>query len=133
MYWNKPRFWTYILTNWEHTVLYTGMTNHLPFRLMEHYAGMADSFSSRYKTFYLVWQEETRYVNNAIELEKEIKSWKRDRKMQHIEENNPLWHHLNEDLIGNWPPSEVQLAEMRTYRRHEKARVAKVKGVKGGQ
>ena len=112
-----------MLTNWEHTVLYTGMTNHLPFRLLEHYAEIDGGFGSRYKTFYLVWFEETKYVRNAIEREKEIKLLTRARKDALIEAQNPLWHHLNEELLGNWPPAAEQVEEMMAYRKHERTRI----------
>ena len=124
---HQRRFWTYVLTNWEHTTLYTGMTNNLYFRLMEHYAGVADGFSSKYKTFYLVWYEETKYVLNAIALEKEIKLMSRARKEELIESMNPLWHHYNEEIVGNWPPTHEQLAAMMEHRGHEERRIAAVK------
>ncbi|MEO6833847.1 MAG: GIY-YIG nuclease family protein [Chitinophagaceae bacterium] len=120
-----PRFWTYILTDWRHATLYTGMTNHLPYRLIEHFVGIHNGFSNKYHTFFLVWYEETKYVLNAIAREKEIKSWTRDKKVALIEMNNPLWHHLNKDFVGNWPPNEIQIAEMKEYRRHEDERISK--------
>ncbi len=125
MYWNRPRFWTYILTNWEHTVLYTGMTNHMPFRLIEHFLGLDDGFSKAYQTKYLVWHKETRYVLNAIALENEIKNLRRNGKIALIEEQNPLWHHQNEDILGNWPPTAAQIEDMFEYRRHEDLRIMK--------
>jgi len=62
-------FYTYILTNFNQTVLYTGVTNDLERRLYEHYFGIEqkDSFTSKYKCFYLVWYERHQYINNAIE------------------------------------------------------------------
>jgi putative endonuclease len=103
------------------------MTNHLSFRLIEHYVGINDGFSSEYNTYYLVWFEETKYVLNAIAREKEIKSWTRQRKVDLIEEVNPLWHHLNEEIVGNWPPTEAQIEDMFTYRKHEEERLARIK------
>jgi putative endonuclease len=52
-------FYTYILTNFNQTVLYTGVTNDLERRLYEHYVGtdQKESFTSKYKCFYLVWFE----------------------------------------------------------------------------
>jgi putative endonuclease len=62
-------FYTYILTNFNQTVLYTVVTNDLERRLYEHYFGIEqkDSFTSKYKCFYLVWYERHQYINNAIE------------------------------------------------------------------
>ncbi len=120
-----------MLTNWEHTVLYTGFTNHLPFRLIEHYTGINDGFTKDYKVYYLVWLEETKYVLNAIAREKEIKNLKREYKNALVEEQNPLWHHLNEELLGNWPPTDAQVEEMLAYRKHEEERIALIKKQSG--
>jgi len=84
-------FFTYILTNYTKKVLYTGVTNDLERRLFEHYFGtdQKESFTSKYKCFYLVWFERHQYINHAIEREKEIKGWVRNKKVRLIEEENP--------------------------------------------
>ncbi len=102
-------FWTYLLTNYNRTVLYTGMTNDLATRLVEHWIGKESSFTTRYGVHYLVWSEETRYVNNAIAREKEIKRWHRAQKEALIAEQNSAWRFLNIDVLGNWPPTPEQL------------------------
>jgi putative endonuclease len=98
-------FYTYILTNYTKKVLYTGVTNDLERRLYEHYFGKdhADSFTAKYKCFYLVWYERHQYINHAIEREKEIKGWLRAKKIKLIEENNPKWNFLNSEIM-EWPP-----------------------------
>jgi len=98
-------FYTYILTNYSKKVLYTGVTNDLDRRLCEHYFGsdQKDSFTSKYKCYYLVWYERHQYINNAIEPEKEIKGWLRSKKIRLIEECNPDWKFLNSDIM-EWPP-----------------------------
>ena len=50
--------------------------------------------------YYLEWLEETKYVLNAIAREKEIKNLKREYKNALVEEQNPLWHHLNEEVVA---------------------------------
>src|SRR5882762_1219137 len=62
-------FYTYILTNSTKKVLYAGVTNDLDRRLYEHYFGInqKDSFTSKYKCYYLVWYERHQYINHAIE------------------------------------------------------------------
>ena len=71
----------YILTNKYCTVLYTGVTNDLVRRVYEHKNHLVkDSFTSKYKVDRLVYFEETTDVKTAIEREKQIKSWNRDRK-----------------------------------------------------
>jgi len=101
-------FYTYILTNSTKKVLYTGVTNDLDRRLYEHYFGIdqKDSFTSKYKCYYLVWFERYQYINHAIEREKEIKGWLRSKKIELIEEENPDWRFLNKDIM-EWPPRHV--------------------------
>jgi putative endonuclease len=98
-------FYTYILTNYERKVLYTGVTNDLERRLYEHYFGtyQRGSFTTKYKCFYLVWFERYQYINHAIEREKEIKGWTRVKKNSLIEIENPNWIFLNPDIMV-WPP-----------------------------
>jgi putative endonuclease len=105
----RPTFYTYMVTNWFKTTLYTGMTNNLAERLVGHYIGKEGSFTSQYQTYYLVWHEETKYVLNAIAREKEIKHYTRAQKEALIKEFNPEWRFLNEDVLGNWPPTEEQI------------------------
>jgi len=106
----EPSFFVYMLTNWSKTVLYTGMTNNLYARLIEHWIGKENSFTTRYMAHHLVWFEPTRYVLNAIEAEKTIKRYSRAQKEAIIREFNPEWRFLNEDIVGNWPPTPEQIA-----------------------
>ena len=71
----RYNFYTYMLTNYSKKVLYVGVTNDLDRRLCEHYFGtdQNESFTSKYKCYYLVWFERYQYVNHAIERKKEIK------------------------------------------------------------
>jgi putative endonuclease len=98
-------FYTYILTNSAKKVLYVGVTNDLERRLYEHYfgSGLKESFTKKYKCYYLVWFERYQYVNHAIEREKEIKGWLREKKNKLIESENPQWRFLNIDIM-EWPP-----------------------------
>ena len=91
----------YILTNKYCTVLYTGVTNDLIRRVYEHKNHLVkDSFTSKYKVDRLVYYEETTDVKAAIEREKQIKSWNRDRKISLIMEGNPKWTDLYSKLLG---------------------------------
>jgi putative endonuclease len=100
-------FWTYIVTNYEHTVLYTGVTNNLAERLKEHYDNRGDdkTFAGRYYCYNLVYCEYTTYINNAILREKEIKDLSREKKMAMITAANPNWKFMNIDICGTWPPT----------------------------
>ena len=94
-------YYVYILTNKYNTVLYTGVTRDLIRRVYEH-KSHADpkSFTSKYKVTKLVYFEETSNVRVAIEREKQIKSWSRDRKADLIFEKNPHWVDLYNRLLG---------------------------------
>ena len=98
-------FFTYILTNYNRRILYTGVTNDLERRLSEHYFGddTSVSYTHKYKCFYLVWFERHQYIDHAIEREKEIKGWIRSKKIKLIEYENPNWNFLNKDIM-EWPP-----------------------------
>jgi len=103
---NTRQYHTYIVTNYQKTVLYVGMTNNLEQRVIEHYLdrGNDKTFTGRYNAFYLLYYECTQYVNNAIAREKEIKGWSRKKKVALIESFNPQWKFLNYELLGEWPP-----------------------------
>ena len=91
----------YILTNKNHTVLYTGVTNDLIRRVYEHKNHLdLNSFTAKYKVMKLVYFEETSDVTAAIEREKQIKSWSRNRKTDLIFEKNPHWVDLYNRLLG---------------------------------
>lgn len=102
-------YYVYILTNQQRTVLYTGVTNDLEQRIIEHYRsrGQNYSFAGRYHVYYLLYYEPHQYVNNAIAREKEIKLMSRAKKMQLINEYNPQLRFLNEEFFGCWPPKEL--------------------------
>jgi putative endonuclease len=89
------------------------MTNNLAERLVGHYIGKAGAFSIRYITRYLLWYKETKYVQNAIDLEKQLKHFTRAQKEELINATNPEWRFLNEEVLGNWPPTESQIAAVK--------------------
>ena len=95
------QYYVYILTNKNHTVLYTGVTRDLIRRVYEH-KNHADpnSFTAKYKVHKLVYFEETSDVKAAIEREKQIKSWSRDRKTDLIFQVNPRWVDLYKCILG---------------------------------
>ncbi len=95
------QYYVYILTNKNHTVLYTGVTRDLVRRVYEH-KNHADpnSFTAKYKVNKLVYFEETNDVKAAIEREKQIKSWPRNRKIALIFESNSQWVDLYNQILG---------------------------------
>ena len=95
-------FYVYITTNSDKTVLYTGMTNDLVRRMQEHYEsrGQADKFAGKYYCYNLIYWEYHQYVRNAIDREKEIKGWRREKKINLIESMNSEWKFLNDEIQG---------------------------------
>jgi len=92
-------YFVYILTNDNHTVLYTGVTNDLRRRLAEHRAQRGSlSFTARYNVHKLVYLERMGDVRDAIRREKQIKAGSRRRKVALINAMNPDWRDLAEDL-----------------------------------
>jgi putative endonuclease len=79
-------------------VVYVGVTNNLERRLTEHKTGATPGFTSRYHLTRLVYFERHQSIASAIEREKQLKGWKRDRKVALIESANPRWS----DLSRQW-------------------------------
>ena len=90
-------YYVYILAS-RSRVLYTGVTNDLERRLAQHRKNTKSGFSARYNADRLVWFGETDNVSVALTMEKEIKRWRRVRKVELIEVNNPGWS----DLSSEW-------------------------------
>ena len=85
-------YYVYIITNKENKVLYTGVTNNLERRIYEHKNKIIKGFTSKYNVNKLVYFEETKDINEAIAREKEIKGWRRNKKVALIERVNPAWN-----------------------------------------
>jgi putative endonuclease len=94
-------YFVYIITNPAKTVLYVGVTNDLARRLQEHFdqRGREKPFAGRYFCFNLVYFERFTHVQHAIEREKEIKKWRREKKEALIHSFNPEWNFLNDEVI----------------------------------
>jgi putative endonuclease len=76
-------------------VLYTGVTNDLARRVIEHKQGYNEGFTSRYRVTRLVYFEEFADIRDAIARAKAVKGWKRSRKIGLIEGRNPAWEDLS--------------------------------------
>jgi putative endonuclease len=91
------RFCVYIVASRSRHI-YPGVTNDIERRIQEHKRGEIGGFTQRYKINRLVYSERFRYIGNAIEREKEIKSGDRKKRAALIEGINPTW----EDLSLEW-------------------------------
>ena len=90
------RGYVYILANKPFATLYTGVTNNLPERVFQHRQGIASKFTKKYQITRLVWWEEHEIVAAAIQRETSIKRWKRNWKIDLINNVNPNWDDLYE-------------------------------------
>jgi putative endonuclease len=96
----EHNYYVYILTNKNKTVLYVGVTNNLKERLYFHknQEPFSKSFTAKYNVYYLVYYEHFHHVDSAIIREKQIKSYRREKKEKLINEFNPNWDFLNEKI-----------------------------------
>ena len=91
---NKEYF-VYILTNFNNSVFYTGITNNLKRRVWEHKNKVnPDSFTGKYKAYKLIWFECFSHPEEAIEIEKRVKDMRREKKLLPIKNKNPLMREI---------------------------------------
>lgn len=91
-------YFVYILTNWDNSVLYIGVTNDLTRRIYEHQNKLIDGFSKKYNLTKLIYFETTENIEAAILREKQLKNWRREKKEFLIKAMNPEWRDLSTDL-----------------------------------
>ena len=91
------RYYVYLMTNWNHRVMYVGVTNDLVRRLYEHKSKLVKGFTEKYNVDKLVYFEETNDVQSALAREKEIKKWRREKKNALVVSVNPEWKDLVEE------------------------------------
>jgi putative endonuclease len=96
---SERAYCVYILTNSRHTVLYTGVTNNLYRRVMEHKSKKGSAFTKKYNVDRLVYFECGDDINQAILREKQIKAGSRQKKLDLINEFNPEWKDLYDELF----------------------------------
>lgn len=82
-------------------VLYTGVTNSLERRVSQHEKGLLAGFTKRYGVKRLVYFEGFSDVRDAISREKQIKGWRREKRLALIRTMNPKFRNLSEDFHGS--------------------------------
>lgn len=92
------KYWVYIVSNKYMSTIYTGVTNDIVRRVWEHRSVNIRGFTSRYNCVWLLYYEEFGDINQAIAREKQIKGWKRDKKIELIISLNPM----RRDLANEW-------------------------------
>jgi putative endonuclease len=91
-------YYVYIITNKFRSTFYIGMTNNLKVRLQQHKENIVlknKTFASKYSLEYLVYYEKFVWVQEAIAREKELKKWRREKKLELIRSFNPEFEFLN--------------------------------------
>ncbi len=78
-------------------VLYIGVTGDLTRRIFEHKQGIVEGFSKKYNCHSLVYYEKYSDIGQAIIREKQLKSWRREKKENLIKTLNPEWKDLTEE------------------------------------
>ena len=103
---------TYILASRRNGTLYIGVTSDLVKRVWQHRNDVVEGFTKKYGVHRLVWYELPGTMLAAIQREKELKRWNRAWKIALIEEKNPTWRDLYDEICGA-EPDEPPLPEPR--------------------
>ena len=93
----ERRYYVYILASRSRN-LYTGVTNNLRRRVLEHKQGLLAGFTKKYRIHRLVYFESFNDVHEAIAREKQVKAWRREKRVALIKSANPAW----DDLAADW-------------------------------
>jgi|SRR5215469_10811616 len=96
-------YYVYILASRSRN-LYTGVTSKLERRVAQHRSGLVPGFTKRYRISRLVHYETFGDIRAAIAREKEIKAWRREKRIWLIEHQNPQWNDLSDDWFPKSPP-----------------------------
>lgn len=97
--------WVYILASQRNGTLYIGVTNDLARRIYEHREGLIPGFTKKYGVRILIWYQRFDNIRAAISEEKRLKAWKRKWKLALIEQGNPQWRDLYDEVVGFAPAS----------------------------
>ena len=97
-------YYIYILTNKNKTTFYIGVTNNLKLRLQQHKESVVNNtatFVGKYKLQHLVYYEKFTWIQNAIAREKELKGWRREKKLNLIRSKNEHFEFLEQHFLPN--------------------------------
>ena len=95
----KKSYFVYILTNFEETTFYIGVTSNLQKRIWEHKNKIVKGFTKKYNVDKLVYYEQTEDVEIALNREKQLKRWHRQWKVNLIKEFNSEMKDLFESIV----------------------------------
>jgi putative endonuclease len=94
-------FYVYMLQSASRRAIYIGVTSNLRHRVFQHKTHQFEGFTDDYNAIRLVYFEKFDSIGKAIAREKQLKRWRREKKMWLIEKMNPKWR----DLAADWYPS----------------------------
>jgi putative endonuclease len=94
---SDPKLYTVYIMASRSLTLYVGITSDLQRRTIQHQNHRFDGFTSKYKVERLVYYERFANVHSAIAREKQLKNWRRDKKIALIKSMNPTWLDLSEE------------------------------------
>ncbi|MBU0540746.1 GIY-YIG nuclease family protein [Patescibacteria group bacterium] len=90
----QHEYFVYIMASSTGT-LYVGVTSNLEKRVVEHQQGLIEGFTKKYGCNKLIYFEQTSDVRSALEREKQIKNWRREKKQNLLKTLNPQWKDLS--------------------------------------
>lgn len=93
-------FYVYMLASARYGTLYIGVTSNLIGRVWQHQEGVIEGFTKKYGVKQLVWFEVHADALSAITREKQLKKWNRAWKIKLIQQGNPYWRDLYEDIVA---------------------------------
>ncbi len=96
----EKAFCVYVLASGRNGTLYVGVTSNLVQRIWQHKQGAVEGFTKDYGVKRLVWYEQHDNAESAILLEKRIKKWRREWKIELIEQGNPYWNDLYSEITA---------------------------------
>jgi putative endonuclease len=96
----ERQYYVYVITNKSNVVLYIGVTNDLKRRMYEHKNKLIEGFSKRYNLMKLVYYESATDIKSVIIREKQLKNWHRDWKINLINNSNPEWTDLSNEILN---------------------------------
>ena len=93
-------YYVYMVTNKSNHVLYIGVTGELVRRIYEHQEGLIAGFTQQYRTSKLIYYEVFPDPKSALLREKQLKGWRREKKVALIEKQNRHWNDLYQEVVG---------------------------------
>jgi putative endonuclease len=102
----------YLLASKRNGTLYTGVTSNLPARIWQHKNDLMAGFTKKYQVHQLVYFERHEGMAAAIQREKQIKKWRRQWKLELIEQNNPDWKYLFNTCIVPFHENDLNISDV---------------------